>query len=76
VRAARPARLLILGEGKERPQLQAHLEKLGLQDCVQMPGRGADDRAWFASARTFSCSRPMREGLPAVLIEAMSVGTR
>jgi glycosyltransferase involved in cell wall biosynthesis len=74
VRAARPARLLILGEGKERPQLQAHLEKLGLQDCVQMPGRVPTTAPWFARSDLFVLSSK-REGLPAVLIEAMSVGT-
>jgi glycosyltransferase involved in cell wall biosynthesis len=74
VRAARPARLLILGEGKERPQLQAHLEKLGLQDCVQMPGRKPTTAPWFARSDLFVLSSK-REGLPAVLIEAMSVGT-
>jgi len=74
VRAARPARLLILGEGKERPQLQAHLEKLGLQDCVQMPGRKPTTAPWFARSDLFVLSSK-REGLPAVLIEAMAVGT-
>jgi glycosyltransferase involved in cell wall biosynthesis len=74
VRRTRPARLIILGEGKERAALQAHIEKLGLQDCVAMPGRKPTTAPWFARSDLFVLSSK-RECLPAVLIEAMSVGT-
>ena len=74
VRRARPARLIILGEGKEREALQAKVEQLGLQDCVAMPGRVPTTAPWFARSDLFVLSSK-REGLPAVLIEAMSVGT-
>ena len=74
VRRARPARLVILGEGKEREALQAKVEQLGLQDSVAMPGRVATTAPWFARSDLFVLSS-RREGLPAVLIEAMSVGT-
>jgi glycosyltransferase involved in cell wall biosynthesis len=74
VRRARPARLVILGEGKEREALQAKVAQLGLQDCVAMPGRVPTTAPWFARSDLFVLSS-RREGLPAVLIEAMSVGT-
>ncbi|HKY92800.1 MAG TPA: glycosyltransferase [Nevskiaceae bacterium] len=73
VRAQRSVRLIILGEGKERPNLEALVGELGLQDSVQLPGRVPWTAPWFARADVFVLSS-RREGLPAVLIEALSVG--
>ena len=73
VRGAMPARLIILGEGKERAALEAQVARLGLQDCVAMPGRQPSTAPWFSRSDLFVLSS-RREGLPAVLIEAMSVG--
>jgi glycosyltransferase involved in cell wall biosynthesis len=39
----RPMRLLIAGDGSVRPELEAHIERLGLGDRVQMLGHVADD---------------------------------
>ncbi|HLO14155.1 MAG TPA: glycosyltransferase, partial [Anaerolineales bacterium] len=38
VRKSRQARLLILGEGSDRPALEALVNQLGMQDDVSMPG--------------------------------------
>jgi glycosyltransferase involved in cell wall biosynthesis len=73
VRRRRPARLIILGEGKERAELEAHVDRLGLKDSVSMPGRVPSTAPWFARADLFVLTSK-REGLPAVLIEALSVG--
>jgi glycosyltransferase involved in cell wall biosynthesis len=74
VRRARPARLIILGEGKERAALEAQVARLGLQASVAMPGRQPSTAPWFARSDLFVLSSK-REGLPAVLIEALAVGT-
>lgn len=67
------ARLLILGEGKDRPALEARVAALGLGAHVQLPGRVPTLAPWMARADLFVLSS-RREGLPAVLIEALSVG--
>nr|WP_293250959.1 glycosyltransferase [Panacagrimonas sp.] len=67
------ARLLILGEGKARPELEAQVRALGLAEHVQLPGRVGTLAPWMARADLFVLSS-RREGLPAVLIEALAVG--
>ncbi len=67
------ARLLILGEGKERRNLEQQVEKLGLGDAVQLPGRVGSVAPWMARSDLFVLSS-RREGLPAVMIEALAIG--
>lgn len=69
----RPARLVILGEGKERPNLERLVADLGLQDRVQLPGRVPSTAPWMARSDLFVLSS-RREGLPAVMIEALAIG--
>ena len=71
----RPARLMILGEGKDRPDLEALVQELGLEDDVALPGFVANPFAYMASSAVFVLSS-LYEGLPTVLIEAIAVGTR
>ncbi|EGJ32393.1 glycosyltransferase [Moorena producens 3L] len=68
------ARLMILGEGEERPKLEALVKELGLEDQVSLPGFVNNPFAYMAQAALFVLSSN-REGLPTVLIEAMAVGT-
>lgn len=75
VRQKRPARLLILGEGKERPTLEALLRRLGLEQDVSLPGFVTNPYAYMARASVFVLSSRW-EGLPTVLIEALCCGTR
>ncbi|MBE3581288.1 MAG: glycosyltransferase [Thermoanaerobacteraceae bacterium] len=74
VRAERPARLMILGEGEERPGLEALVRELGLEDDVSMPGFVDNPYAYMARAAIFVLSSAW-EGFGNVLVEAMAVGT-
>ena len=74
VRRRRPARLLILGEGKKRPALEALIEELGLQQDVRLQGFVPNPYAYMARASLFVLSSRW-EGLPTVLIEALCCGT-
>ena len=73
VRKQRPARLLILGEGKRRPQLEALAAALGLGTDVALPGFVANPFAYMRRAAVFALSSRW-EGLPNVLIEALACG--
>lgn len=73
VRRARPARLLILGEGQERPGLEALVRQLGLEQDVSLPGFVENPYAYMAQASLFVLSSRW-EGLPTVLIEALYCG--
>ena len=74
VRKARPVRLLILGEGRTRPALQALIDQLGLQEDVAMPGFSANPYPYFKNAAVFALSS-ICEGAPVVLMEALAIGT-
>ena len=73
VRAKRPVRLLILGEGPERERLEALARELELTGDVSLPGATANPYAYMARSTAFILSSRW-EGLPTVLIEAMSCG--
>ncbi|GGL09622.1 glycosyltransferase [Deinococcus radiotolerans] len=73
VRAARPARLIILGEGQDRGPLEALIHELGVQDDVRLPGFRADILAFMARAHTFALTSQF-EGLPGTLIQALAAG--
>lgn len=70
------ATLVIVGEGYERPVLEAHVERLGAGSWVSLPGRVGDDevvdlyrRAWLVA------SSSAREGWGMTLSEAAACGT-
>lgn len=73
VRRERSARLVILGDGDERPALEAQVSRLGLTDDVWMPGFVQNPFAYMARARVFALSSAW-EGLPGVLIQALACG--
>lgn len=73
VRQHRPARLLILGEGPERPRLESLVGRLGLEDDVGLPGFEENPYAYMARAAVFVLSSRW-EGLPTVMIEALYCG--
>lgn len=74
VRAERPARLMILGEGDERANLESLVRELGLKDDISMPGFVDNPYAYMARAAVFVLSSAW-EGFGNVLVEAMAVGT-
>jgi len=73
IRAVHPARLIILGEGKKRNQLQALAQSLGVGDDVALPGFVENPFAWMTRSSIFVLSSAW-EGLPGVLIEALACG--
>ncbi len=70
----RPARLLILGDGRERARIESLVKELGLSDCVQMPGFVKNPYAYMARARLLVLSS-IWEGFANVLVEALACGT-
>jgi glycosyltransferase involved in cell wall biosynthesis len=64
---------MILGEGTERPRLEALIQKLDIAADVALPGFVANPYAYMANASVFVLSS-LFEGLPTVLIEAMAAG--
>lgn len=74
LRAQRKVRLMILGEGELRGELEAMVESLALNDDVSLPGFVDNPFAYMRNAAVFALSSRW-EGLPTVLIEAMACGT-
>lgn len=74
LRRRRDARLVILGDGPQRPMLEASVHRLGLVAEVSLPGFQSNPYAWMSRAAVLALSST-REGLPTVLIEAMACGT-
>lgn len=68
------ARLLILGEGDLRRELEDQAKQLGLEpDEFQMPGFVSNPYSYLSRASLFVLSSRW-EGLPGVLIEALACG--
>lgn len=74
VRRERDARLMILGEGELRDDLETLVRSLGLERDVALPGFVDNPYAYMRQASVFVLSSRW-EGLPTVLIEAMACGT-
>ena len=71
--AERPCRLLILGEGSLRGELEGRVRALGLEDCVSLPGWAENPYAFMARAALFVLSS-RHEGFGNVLVEALACG--
>lgn len=67
------ARLLILGEGKEREKLESLVHSLSLADVVDIPGFVSNPFCYMANSDLFVLSSRF-EGLGNVLVEAMATG--
>jgi glycosyltransferase involved in cell wall biosynthesis len=74
LRAHRPCRLMILGEGGERQALLAEAAALGVADDVALPGFVPKPYAELAHADLFALTSRW-EGMPLVLVEALALGT-
>ena len=66
-------RLMIVGEGEERANLEALRDQLGLGDSVVLPGICPDVTKAYKQASVF-CLSSRYEGFGLVLIEAMAFG--
>ncbi|MEM6752565.1 MAG: glycosyltransferase [Cyanobacteria bacterium P01_C01_bin.38] len=73
LRQKKLARLIILGEGELRTELEKLIDNLGMSDAVLMPGFVANPYAYMSRSKAFILSS-LWEGLPTVLIEAMACG--
>jgi glycosyltransferase involved in cell wall biosynthesis len=74
VRTSRPVRLIVLGEGSKRPELERLIKELKLQDSVDLPGFHSNPFCCMQRADVFVLSS-LWEGSPNVLTEAMALGT-
>ncbi len=68
-----PARLLILGDGPLRTELESLSRELGIADLVWMPGYDPNPYRYMASADVFVLASAW-EGCPIALQEAMACG--
>lgn len=68
-----PARMVILGEGESRPELEVLIRDFGLQDAILLPGFVDNCYPYMAACDLFVTSSAW-EGLSMVLIEAMACG--
>lgn len=74
VRAKRPARLMILGEGEDRGALEQLAAELGVEYDIALPGFVKNPYSYMRNAAVFVLSSRW-EGLGNVLIEALACGT-
>jgi len=73
LRRNRVVRLLILGDGPLKGELQDQIDELGLSDDIQLAGYVQNPLKYFKRADVFVLSSHV-EGLPNVLVEAMMCG--
>jgi glycosyltransferase involved in cell wall biosynthesis len=73
IRTQRPIRLLVLGEGPMRTEVEQAIVDLELQAHVQLLGHRTDVRRYLAHADSMLHTARW-EGLPVVLLEALAEG--
>ena len=73
-RARVPHRLMIFGQGPERERLEALIHELRLEDTASLAGYVLNHYPWMRHA-SLLCLSSYHEGMPLVLIEALSLGT-
>lgn len=67
------ARLVILGEGKEKDELLSLADELGIREHLDLPGFASNPFSYLKRASLFVLSSAW-EGLPNVLMQAMALG--
>lgn len=73
VHAKRSARLIILGEGRERTRLESLVEELGVANDVDLPGYVTNPYAYMSRAAALVVPST-REGFSNVVAEALACG--
>jgi glycosyltransferase involved in cell wall biosynthesis len=68
-----PCRLVILGEGQERPALEKLIDEMGLGDVIELPGFVENPFAYMSRAALLVLSSAW-EGFGNVLAEALALG--
>jgi len=74
LRSERPARLVILGEGEDRPALAQLIKELGLEQNAELIGFQENPYSYLSRAAVVVLSSAY-EGFGNVLVEAMACGT-
>lgn len=74
LRASRACRLVILGEGQLRNELESQARRLGIEADVALPGFVDNPYPWMARCALFAFSSRW-EGFGNALVEAMACGT-
>ena len=74
VRRQRPCRLVILGRGRRKAELEGLVGELGVAADFDLPGFHPNPYAFMARAGLFVLSSRW-EGMPVVLVEALACGT-
>lgn len=64
---------VIVGDGEDRDKIQDYLKNSPIGSCVFLEGTQKDPQNYYAAARLFAFSS-YSEGLPTVLIEAITFG--
>lgn len=69
------ARLTIVGDGPQMPELRSLAKRLGVEDRIELAGAVGQNeiRSYYARADVFALPS-LAEGLPVVLIEALAMG--
>lgn len=75
LRTIRPARLVILGEGSLRTELQRQIDATGLTDDVLLAGFQTNPFGWMGACAVYAMSSRY-EGFPNTLVQAMACGAR
>ncbi len=73
LRKQRPVKLTIIGEGSERPNLEARISELGVGGDINLPGHHPHPIEALSKASLF-VSSSSHEGLGNAIIEAMACG--
>lgn len=74
LRKSRNCRLIILGDGRQRENLNSLAQELGVSNDIEFPGFTDNPYAYMANVALFVLSSRW-EGSPNVLTEAMTLGT-
>jgi len=70
-----PPLLVIIGDGHDRPAIEAKIARLGAESYIRLLGKKENPYPWMRRAELFVLSSKF-EGLGMVVIEAMACGTR
>ncbi|TQV88889.1 glycosyltransferase [Aliikangiella coralliicola] len=72
----RPFKLLVVGDGRLKTQVEAQIKELSISDKVQLVGRVSHEMIpVYMSAANLLCLPSLREGCPNVVIESLTCGT-
>jgi glycosyltransferase involved in cell wall biosynthesis len=69
----KPVKTVFVGDGPNREAMEAYAKESGISDLITFVGTKSDVQNYYKAAKLFIHSSPA-EGLPTVLLEAMSLG--